>query len=500
MKFNTRPALLGVVFMISSARSEEWIVVGPRAVGMGGAGVAVTRGPLATYWNPANLAISWSSASSDETLLMLDVAASASYGAQGDVIRNVDIIYEEIEDIDWKDLEDSVLNGPDSFNDPGRAADLQTLLRVVTERIPALNKRGEGVAVNADAEVGAQLGRFALALRGMGWGAVNPSVDLASLNLAFGQDMNDVVGAGQDRSGSLSPEGQALADNLAGSFPGVTQNQAEEFVYQAEQGGVNTGTTAGQDLLTRIVEGTTAGGTTVDNFISTNQSGFRTRGLGIAEAGITYAHPFLDGRVAIGGTLKAMYGVTYSKLYGLQDLVEGSEVFTEVWDREHREESVQVGVDAGVTALPIDLVAVGIVGRNLNQPTFDARGKDYELDPQVRAGVAVFPLDWVTLAADMDVLKNDSEALAGYESQTVSGGAEVALFDILMLRAGLSKNVLTSEGLTYHFGLGLHTGPLHVEIAGAASADTTPVENLSDDVEIPDRAHAAAMVEVTIEL
>ncbi len=40
------------------APAVEFAIVGPRAVGMGGAGVAVTTDALATYWNPAGLAMS----------------------------------------------------------------------------------------------------------------------------------------------------------------------------------------------------------------------------------------------------------------------------------------------------------------------------------------------------------------------------------------------------------------------------------------------------------
>lgn len=40
------------------AMAVEFVVVGPRAAGMGGAGVAVTTDAYATYWNPAGLAMS----------------------------------------------------------------------------------------------------------------------------------------------------------------------------------------------------------------------------------------------------------------------------------------------------------------------------------------------------------------------------------------------------------------------------------------------------------
>jgi len=42
----------------TSVLAVEFTIVGPRAVGMGGAGVAVTTDALATYWNPAGLAMS----------------------------------------------------------------------------------------------------------------------------------------------------------------------------------------------------------------------------------------------------------------------------------------------------------------------------------------------------------------------------------------------------------------------------------------------------------
>ena len=42
----------------TSVLAVEFTIVGPRAVGMGGAGVAVTTDALAIYWNPAGLAMS----------------------------------------------------------------------------------------------------------------------------------------------------------------------------------------------------------------------------------------------------------------------------------------------------------------------------------------------------------------------------------------------------------------------------------------------------------
>lgn len=54
----TIAVLFAAIVTISAplaASAEEWNTMGPRAMGMGGAGVALSQGPLASYWNPAAL-------------------------------------------------------------------------------------------------------------------------------------------------------------------------------------------------------------------------------------------------------------------------------------------------------------------------------------------------------------------------------------------------------------------------------------------------------------
>ena len=53
-----RAAAIFIGLMLpAQAFALEFVTVGPRAMGMGGAGVAVTTDALATYWNPAGLAM-----------------------------------------------------------------------------------------------------------------------------------------------------------------------------------------------------------------------------------------------------------------------------------------------------------------------------------------------------------------------------------------------------------------------------------------------------------
>jgi hypothetical protein len=50
-------AIMVGLMIPTQALALEFVTVGPRAMGMGGAGVAVTTDALATYWNPAGLAM-----------------------------------------------------------------------------------------------------------------------------------------------------------------------------------------------------------------------------------------------------------------------------------------------------------------------------------------------------------------------------------------------------------------------------------------------------------
>lgn len=65
MRWSQRSRGFGILVLFAMAgfvpdhsQAVEFAVVGARAVGMGGAGVAVTSDAYATYWNPAGLVMS----------------------------------------------------------------------------------------------------------------------------------------------------------------------------------------------------------------------------------------------------------------------------------------------------------------------------------------------------------------------------------------------------------------------------------------------------------
>lgn len=469
-------------------------------MGMGGAGVAVTRGALATYWNPANLAVSWPAyEDSDVTVLGISLPLTASAGIQGDVVEKIDTIHDNLKSVDLDTME-NVFNDGGTHFDTNYPAEFRTLLKTVCEDLPALNKRGDGAVVNAGAELDIQWGRFAFAARSMSWGGVSPTVDLSAANLAFGVDMGDIFSSTGDTPSTAA--GIQLASDIASST-GASGAEAGELVYWAEQAGVDVSNATSQDMLTRIARGSSAGTATTDEFISNNETGFRTKGLGIAEIGLSYAQPLLNGRLSLGASIKTLYGTTISQNFTLKTLEDGTDALEEIRDRENDDENLAFGVDVGATFLPVDFLAIGVVGKNLNQPRFDTKsGGDFKLDPQVRGGIAVFPADWVTVACDADLFKNASDVLPGYYSQCAGAGVEFNVWRILFLRTGVSKNLASSEALAFHAGLGLHTGPIHLDLAASASSELSTIELDDDgdeDIEFPERAGLSVMLELLFE-
>ncbi len=80
--------LTAIMLIPTHVLAVEFAVVGPRAAGMGGAGVAVTTDALATYWNPAGLAMTQT----------VDIRIQAT--AQGVDRHGVRQSLQDIEDLD----------------------------------------------------------------------------------------------------------------------------------------------------------------------------------------------------------------------------------------------------------------------------------------------------------------------------------------------------------------------------------------------------------------
>lgn len=346
---------IGLLAASLPASAVEFAVVGARAVGMGGAGVAVTSDAYATYWNPAGLAMTKT----------IDIRVGAS-------IQGIDRlgVKDTLDDIDKINLNDASV---------GNQARLQSL-------IDRINRPGASVSA---------IGAGGLYIKGyLG-------------DHAFGFSLADVATAGMFAPTRLT---------VANSGTALSVN--------------------GQLAL---------------------------QGLEARQATFSYAYAFADRTLAIGITGKIIQGAAYN---GSAMVVNGD---VDVADNLGKAKtSTAFGIDLGAVYRPSSWLRVGIVAKDINQPTFDTKtGGEFKLTPQVRGGVAVNPWETLTITVDADVTSNKT-LVPDIKSRVISLGAEQTIFsELLSLRLGAFKNTADANSyITPTAGFGLRLFALRVDIGG----------------------------------
>jgi len=359
-----RRTLLVIVNLIAAfltpqedSNAVEFAIVGPRAMGMGGAGVATTTDALATYWNPAGLAMSPT----------IDLRVQAS-GQGIDRLGVLDTV---------KQINDTNVNDTSAANQ----AKVQNLVN-------RLNQPGASLS---------GIGTGGLYFKGY-WGSS-----------AFGFNISDVATSGAVVS-------QPIGVSNAGGRLNVT----------------------GQ---------------------------FALRGLEARQAAFSYAYAFADRTFAIGATAKIIQGAAYTG----QINVLGADDIDNIRDSFGKAKlSTAIGIDVGAVFRPAPWLRLGVVGKDINQPTFDAPdGEQFKLGPQVRGGIAINPDASLTLTFDGDITVNRT-LVPGLKSRVFSVGAEqTILSDFLALRIGAWKDVEDAKTIvTPTAGFGIRIFALRVDIGG----------------------------------
>ncbi len=385
MKRITRLAAAAALLVITPALAfgAQFAVVGPRALGMGGASVAAVNDSTAVYWNPAALA----------QFGKVDIRIPAGAGLSDHV--GLKDTWDRIHDIDA--LVQSL--------DPAALAELSSLLT-------GLDKPKTGADLDASAGLFVSLpvaeSAIAISALSLGYAGLYPTIDTANLNT----------------STTLPIPSDSIVNNAS--------------------------------AITAI------------SIIAT-------------EPALSLSSPLGD-KVFIGANAKMIYANTYVN----SDSIRTSD-FNSFKNHltESKTSSSAASFDVGVIFAPLKSLNIGVVGRDLNSPSFSVAGmfatrdgsgnvtigpgeSEIKLDPQYRAGLAWKPLETLTIAADYDLKKNKTFT-PGFEDQTAAVGLEKTfLAEVVSIRAGAYKNLAESDANNvYTAGLGIRIFAFRFDLAGA---------------------------------
>jgi hypothetical protein len=377
-------ALIAVIVPAAS-HAEQFAVVGPRALGMGGASVAAVNDSTAVYWNPAALA--------DFRRVDIRMPAEAGFADHAGLKDT------------WSMIDN--INARIQAGDPAAINEAISLLQ-------NLDKPHTGADINASA-------------------GLLISIPIAKSAIAV----------------------SALEFGYAGLYPTIDTLHL----------GSNPGTPA--------------------TFVGDNDSVVTGIGIVAKEPAVSFATSFAD-KVFIGANAKMIYADTYVNTQFLK-----SNSFNTFVDdlKQNKTGSNKASFDAGILYVPVESFRLGVVGRELNSPSFAVDGvfaqklgngdvgtalriDEVKFNPQYRAGVAWLPLQTLTLAADYDLTGNKT-LTPGYENRTVAVGLEKTfLHEYFNVRLGANKNLAESgEKRVYTGGVGLRLFAFRLDLAGAYDFD-----------------------------
>lgn len=494
-KMMTAVALLGLSLPVM-AQAAEFQPIG--ALGMGGAGVARNNGALTAYWNPAGGAF-------NESPFAMHVGVGVGARGSDGLAENID----RLSDVDF----DSVNNFNSVTADAATVGDIVKTITVLDD----IGKRNGNIALNGQVPVAFSIKHFSFGVYGNFEGYIQPKADIENIlpttATSTAVSVNDMYtaisngGATYTSSGYFTP---TQVTNLSAQFAAastgpLTSAQADQLTYaieaQLSSSGIPANTT--YDTLTTSLIPSLATGGTAKTF-DQNTTYAMTKAMAYYEVPLSYGYPFdfgSKGKLGIGATAKVISGTVYQNQVLLVNRPGGDNVSSgDLVDdiSKNSKSTVNYGIDLGALYKYDKWLSVGLVAKNLNSPKFDApeydaqvanapgtttkvAGQDVKLKPQVRAGIAVDPYSWLTVAADLDLTENDTVAPgtvvgSSVKSQNFGGGVEVHPYSWLRLRGGAYKNLAASD-----VGLVLTTGftLFFLDVDGAFTTDTFKIDGNS---------------------
>lgn len=203
----------------------------------------------------------------------------------------------------------------------------------------------------------------------------------------------------------------------------------------------------------------------------------------LSEIPIGYARTlyFRNGNLNVGVSGKLMNGISVQNKIAIStgtDFKKELSNLTQSFNGSNT--SRAFGVDVGLV-YEIDLpkfrnLTFGLVGKNLNSPTFKSSLEDVVIKPQVRAGMGYHTSSGFNVAFDVDLTQNDLLAISSLKqkSQMVGGGMGF-LWRGVDLRVGAMKDLRQDTGLILTGGVNLLG---FLDVALQSSTKFTTIQNI----------------------
>ncbi|RLA83434.1 MAG: hypothetical protein DRG78_04340 [Epsilonproteobacteria bacterium] len=398
-----------------SLNAYEMKPVGFKAMGMGGTGVASTRGSLSGYYNPALLRFS------DYT-----AEFSANLGLRlrdSNVIDNVDTLNK----IDFETTMDNIATGTTTATDRANIINAQNTLNKIgtnnafmlsaTPSLTAQMSDALAIGVYANLDVGLRL-----------------NIDTNHLDLIFD------TGSGATGYQYFNPNDGSYTDSDLATY----QSSSLEYAINSNNG------------LTYIQVDTMA----------------------LVETPISYAEAFekANGTYSLGISLKPMNLVTSSQKVNLGKSSSQADSDEATYETTYKP---TIGLDLGFAYVPRDSgVTFGLVGKNINSPKFKVDKSNtgiteaYKIDPFFRAGVSMSVLDDnAEFAFDVDLQKSDTLIL-GEETQNIGAGLEFHPSSWFSFRVGAMQDIASEkfdDGTILTTGIGFGLKWAQIDLSAMAS-------------------------------
>jgi hypothetical protein len=475
MPFPVTPRLLALAVLASCTGvvvAMDEFVAGPRALALGGNDLAARVDDSAPQANPALLAMpslyGRDKVHGDGAPVGWGLGTEIAGGAHQR--NNLGGLSEA--------LHSDAVQGirRDGIRDPG---DVRTLVDVAS-RLSGTKLQETALWGFADAGVSTRIGSFAVgALLHYEAAAYVANIDLTNLGtgVAGSAAATQINASGAPQDGTIGAMTTTQRDNLYTAFGGTgafdPASSAGQAVLRLDFAMRQRGLTGqlASSVIAELQSAFSSTGATLDR----NTSSAILGGFGVLSIPVSFGYRFAPW-FSFGATVKALIGrVYFTRVRLFDDPEHALETIPDNY-----EQSVNLGVDLG-GVLRYERFSLGVVGRDINEPTFKGptvngeHAADVRIDSQVTSTVAWDPWDSLLLLGSVDLLQATT-VMPGYDQQLVSGGIEYEPWRALALRVGCYHNIAQND-VPYVLtgGIGTRVGPVRLDLAGAATLVTDTV-------------------------